>query len=333
MYASLAPPPRARLCLTRAQAIGFTSTTGMRGTVDLFVGDRVATPPDSAAAAFSERLVLLPRSYFVAAHREQFGDIERALPAAPVRAWLASWATAVADAAPAGNTTGTLPVAHARQAVRRALFAQAGLEHAAPAVACSFNQAYKVSPRAFDAWMRVLDAAPHAVLWLLEFPREASDRLRARAPVHLARRIVATPRLPLAQHVALKGACDLHLDGHPYGAHITAADALYAGVPVLTRTARTFSGRVASSLLVHADPSAAATLVCASWACFESRGARLLASAELPALRAQLAHAVRTSPRSLFAAPAYARDTYAWLAMAVDLRAARRTAGHFVVCS
>jgi predicted O-linked N-acetylglucosamine transferase (SPINDLY family) len=47
-------------------------------------------------------------------------------------------------------------------------------------------------------------------------------------------------RLPLA---------DLFLDTFPYGAHTTCSDALWMGLPVLTQVGRSFSARVAASLL------------------------------------------------------------------------------------
>ena len=42
---------------------------------------------------------------------------------------------------------------------------------------------------------------------------------------------------------------DLFLDTFPYGAHTTCSDALWMGLPVLTRVGRSFSARVAASLL------------------------------------------------------------------------------------
>ncbi len=42
---------------------------------------------------------------------------------------------------------------------------------------------------------------------------------------------------------------DLFLDTLHYNAHTTASDALWAGVPVLTRLGSTFAGRVAASLV------------------------------------------------------------------------------------
>jgi predicted O-linked N-acetylglucosamine transferase (SPINDLY family) len=42
---------------------------------------------------------------------------------------------------------------------------------------------------------------------------------------------------------------DLFIDSLPYGAHTTASDALWAGLPVLTCLGKSFVGRVAASLL------------------------------------------------------------------------------------
>ncbi|MGJ0393572.1 MAG: hypothetical protein ACR650_12690 [Methylocystis sp.] len=39
------------------------------------------------------------------------------------------------------------------------------------------------------------------------------------------------------------------LDTAPYGSHTTASDALWAGVPIITRPGATFPSRVAGSLL------------------------------------------------------------------------------------
>jgi predicted O-linked N-acetylglucosamine transferase (SPINDLY family) len=53
----------------------------------------------------------------------------------------------------------------------------------------------------------------------------------------------------LADHLARQRLADLFLDTIPYGAHTTASDALWAGLPVLTCLGETFAGRVAASLL------------------------------------------------------------------------------------
>ena len=55
----------------------------------------------------------------------------------------------------------------------------------------------------------------------------------------------------LGQQAATVGASasDLFLDSFPYGAHTTCSEAIYAGLPVLTRPGLTFGSRVAASLL------------------------------------------------------------------------------------
>ena len=52
-----------------------------------------------------------------------------------------------------------------------------------------------------------------------------------------------------ADHLARLSLADLFLDTRPYNAHSSAADALWAGVPLLTLPGNTFAGRVAASLL------------------------------------------------------------------------------------
>jgi predicted O-linked N-acetylglucosamine transferase (SPINDLY family) len=52
-----------------------------------------------------------------------------------------------------------------------------------------------------------------------------------------------------SDHLARHHLADLFLDTFPYNAHTTASDALWAGLPVLTRTGESFPSRVAASLL------------------------------------------------------------------------------------
>jgi predicted O-linked N-acetylglucosamine transferase (SPINDLY family) len=53
----------------------------------------------------------------------------------------------------------------------------------------------------------------------------------------------------LPEHLARHKAADLFLDTLPVNAHTTASDALWAGLPLLTREGQSFAGRVAASLL------------------------------------------------------------------------------------
>jgi protein O-GlcNAc transferase len=120
-------------------------------------------------------------------------------------------------------------------------------------VFCAFNNGYKLNPRMFDIWMRLLRETPGSVLWL----RAGEAAVRANLEREAKIRGVAADRLVFAArvqamdaHLARYRQADLFLDTLPYGAHATARDALWAGLPVLTCTGNAFATRVAASLLV-----------------------------------------------------------------------------------
>jgi protein O-GlcNAc transferase len=118
-------------------------------------------------------------------------------------------------------------------------------------VFCCFNNNWKITPEVFSVWMRLLHAVEGSVLWLLGDNHRAEQNLRQEASARGIdpARLVFASRLPLADHLARQQLADLFLDTLPYGAHTTASDALWAGLPVLTRLGGSFSGRVAASLL------------------------------------------------------------------------------------
>ena len=133
-----------------------------------------------------------------------------------------------------------------RQPTRR----EAGLPEAAM-VYCCFNGAHKISQFTFDRWLMILARVPDSVLWLLGSTEAANARLRQ----HAAQRGVAPERVIFADklanphHLARYTLADLFLDTTPYGAHTTASDALWMGVPVLTLSGRSFASRVCGSLV------------------------------------------------------------------------------------
>jgi protein O-GlcNAc transferase len=119
-------------------------------------------------------------------------------------------------------------------------------------VFCSFNRLYKITPGTFEGWMRILKQVEGSVLWLIEDVRAAELNLRKEAEAQgvSASRLIFAKRMPsMEEHLARQRAADLFIDTLPYNAHTTAADALWAGLPVLTCAGRTFPGRVAASLL------------------------------------------------------------------------------------
>jgi hypothetical protein len=72
-------------------------------------------------------------------------------------------------------------------------------------------------------------------------------------------RLVFAPKQHNPIHLARYPLADLFLDTAPYGAHTTASDALWMGVPVLTLSGRSFASRVCGSLVRAAG---LADLVC-----------------------------------------------------------------------
>jgi protein O-GlcNAc transferase len=122
-------------------------------------------------------------------------------------------------------------------------------------VYCCFNNSWKINPSVFDSWMRILSQTPDSVLWLLETSTPAVTNLRKEAQArHIdSDRLVFAPRIAPPEHLARHCHADLFLDTWPYNAHTTASDALWMGLPVLTRMGETFPARVGASLLTAID--------------------------------------------------------------------------------
>jgi len=118
-------------------------------------------------------------------------------------------------------------------------------------VFCCFNNNYKVTPEYFDVWMRLLSKVEESVLWLARDNAAAEANLRkeaARRGVDPRRLVFATFVKGIEEHYARLHLGDLSLDTG-YNGHVTTADALWAGLPVLTCAGTAFAGRVAGSLL------------------------------------------------------------------------------------
>jgi predicted O-linked N-acetylglucosamine transferase (SPINDLY family) len=135
-----------------------------------------------------------------------------------------------------------------------------------------------------------------------------------------AQRLVFADRVAsAAEHLARYRIADLFLDTLPYNAHATAMDALWAGLPVLTRIGAAFAGRVAASLL---RTMGLPELIVESAAQYENLAVELgTQPRRLQELKAKLARYRDTSP--LFDTRAYTRR----LEAAYDAVFARDRAG------
>jgi predicted O-linked N-acetylglucosamine transferase (SPINDLY family) len=118
-------------------------------------------------------------------------------------------------------------------------------------VLCGFNQAYKISAVVFDVWCRLLHRLPQAVLWLHSWNEQSPAALKREAAQRGIdpARLVFAPTMVQRAHLDRIGCADLYLDTWPCNGHTTVSDMLWAGVPVVTYSGRTFASRVAGSLL------------------------------------------------------------------------------------
>ena len=192
-----------------------------------------------------------------------------------------------------------------RIAARTPSRAEAGLPETG-FVFCAFNNAYKISPAMFEIWLRLLNQVEGSVLWLSIGNLAARRNLRRAAESGgvAGERLVFAPRLPqIEDHLARHRLADLMLDSLPYNAHTTAADALWAGLPLVTCLGQGFAGRVAGSLL-HAV--GLPELVTETPAEYEALALALARDpARLAALRARLDDNRKTAP--LFDTARYCR--------------------------
>lgn len=175
-----------------------------------------------------------------------------------------------------------------RRAAKRApTRAEAGLPERG-FVFCSFNNGYKITPAVFDVWMRLLGQLEGSVLWLVPGNVAAERNLRREASERGVdpERIIFARSLNYADHLARVRLADLFLDTLPFNAGATASDALWAGIPVLTRSGEAFAARMAGSLL---NAVGAPELITRSWQEYEALALKLATDREMLAgIRAKL---------------------------------------------
>jgi len=162
-------------------------------------------------------------------------------------------------------------------------------------VYCSFNGSYKITPEVFAVWMRILRRVPNGVLWLIADNQWARDNLIRQATKHGidAARLVFAERVPPADYLARYCVADLLLDTSPYNAGTTASDALWASLPVLTCPGRTFSSRMAGSLL---NAVGLTELIVSDWLAYENKAVQLaIQPGELDIYRRRLQTSAKTS--------------------------------------
>lgn len=173
-------------------------------------------------------------------------------------------------------------------------------------VFCSFNNSIKITPREFDIWMRLLSEVEGSCLWLTGKNSWVTKNLRKAAEKRKIdpSRLVFSDRVPKDEHLARHRHADLFLDTFNYNAHTTAIEALWTGLPIVTKIGDQFAARVGASLLNAMDLP---DLITESDAAYEALALKLAQAPEaLSSVRERLNAARKTSP--LFNTQKYTRD-------------------------
>ncbi|WP_310631512.1 tetratricopeptide repeat protein [Paraburkholderia sp.] len=117
----------------------------------------------------------------------------------------------------------------------------------------SLNNPCKLTEATLALWSGVFAALPQARLLLMAAQGEARERLLARLARHgiEASRVRFVPFQPRDAYLRTYREIDLALDTLPYNGHTTSLDAMWMGVPVVTRVGTTCAGRAGLSQLAN----------------------------------------------------------------------------------
>jgi protein O-GlcNAc transferase len=207
--------------------------------VDYIFTDKVTSPPE-LAYLYTEKFIYLPNHFFSKGHAVQ-EEVKK-----PTHYYLpATKPYKIGTGSPEENAclsnTGTPP---------RFVF-------------CNFNKFLKNSPETVRSWLRILREVPDSMLCLLENPKTGINYLRrfvheaAGEPIlqddgtgnmvpsfrpkdgdALNDRIkfLLWEKNPFDHQARNQDFCHVMLDSFPYNGHTVAQDALYGGVPIVTRS-------------------------------------------------------------------------------------------------
>ena len=141
-------------------------------------------------------------------------------------------------------------------------------------VYCCFNWTQKMSRRIFESWMSILHQVPDSVLWLLDTDSETNRHISGLAAGYgiASERLIFGEWMSSPAHLARYPLADVFLDTFPYGAHTTASDALWMGIPIITLSGKTFASRVCGSL---SRAAGLPDLVCANFEEYVARAVEL----------------------------------------------------------
>ena len=169
-----------------------------------------------------------------------------------------------------------------------------------------FNENYKITKKEFNIWMNLLIKTEGSVLWLYKSNQWSMNNLynEARKSKVDPDRLIFANRLPYDKHLARQSLGDLALDTFNYNGGKTTSDALWAGLPVLTKIGQSYIARVSASLLTSVGLS---ELITFSEKEYEEKALHIAQNPEkLIRLKSKLDSAKETSP--LFNSELFTRD-------------------------
>ena len=118
-------------------------------------------------------------------------------------------------------------------------------------VFCCFNNTYKITPKVFDSWARILKNVEKSVMMIYVANKLAQKNLvkeitnRGVDP----KRIYFGEKLQRDEYLDRYRLADLFLDTFPYNAGTTASDALKMELPILTLNGNSFNSREAANIV------------------------------------------------------------------------------------
>ncbi len=120
-----------------------------------------------------------------------------------------------------------------------------------------FNNPSKVNNEILDRWGEILNKLPESRL-LLKSKQYETDELKRRIIKHMERAGISSDRLIFRgetnhkKHLECYNEVDIALDPWPYSGGVTTCEALWMGVPVVTKPGPTFAGRHSATHLHNA---------------------------------------------------------------------------------
>jgi len=116
---------------------------------------------------------------------------------------------------------------------------------------CSFNRSYKITSKMFNIWIDILKNKKNSILWLFADNNLTKINLKKEFT-----KLGLDPKLLVfadpvnhSEHLARHSMADLFMDTFPYTGHTTVSDALWTGLPLVTKMGNSFASRVSASLL------------------------------------------------------------------------------------